>query len=212
MSTMIKGLFILGFLRYVEMMLVIELDTSQVLAKVDVRYLSVALGMINKNWKDLDLKDQRVINMAKALSPSYVRLGGTGADLAIFNDTKEASRSSNSIHDMQTYDNKQSNTCEDLDFKMHKLRENFTITREDWIDINEFAKKVNWTLLFDVNVILKRKDGCWNSTNFRQLLKFSSSQKYAPIAWELGNLYFTYLPFYFRHFNYYRMLDVEIRK
>ena len=88
-TCMISSLFLIIFLSSnVEMTSVVKIDTSKIIAQVDERYLSVALGMINKNWKQLDLNNQRVINMAKALAPAFVRLGGTGADLATFNDSE----------------------------------------------------------------------------------------------------------------------------
>ena len=178
-----------------EMTAVINIDTSKVLAQVDERFLSVALGMINKNWKQLDLNNARVINMAKALSPAFLRLGGTGADLATFNKT----RMSNDIRQLDRFGNRSQkdgnakhrtkDECDEIELKLHKSRKNVTITQNDWIDLNLFTKKVNWTLLFDVNAILKRADGCWDSSNFKKLLEFSSSLGYSPIAWELGMIY-----------------------
>ena len=189
----ISSLFlILALSSNIEMTSIVNIETNKVLAQVDERYLSVALGMINKNWKQLDLNNPRVINMAKALSPAFIRLGGTGADLATFNQTK----SSNEVSELKTYkdvslenNNRNYKDCRELRQKFQKNRKNITITREDWIDLNLFTNKVNWTLLFDVNVILKRADGCWNSNNFQELLKFSSGLNYGPIAWELGIIY-----------------------
>ena len=95
----ISSLFlILALSSNIEMTSIVNIDTNKVLAQVDERYLSVALGMINKNWKQLDLNNARVINMAKALSPAFLRLGGTGADLATFNKT----RMSNDIRQLKT--------------------------------------------------------------------------------------------------------------
>lgn len=167
---------------HVNMTILVNLNTTNVLTSVDTRYLSIALGMINKNWKQLDFNNRKVINMAKALSPAYVRLGGTGADLAIFNDTEI----SNEIYKSHKNYVEQSGVCKDIDTRLHRMRTNFTITKEDWTSLNEFTRNVNWTLLFDVNVILKRSENCWDSSNFQKLLKFSSSMGYSPIAWELG--------------------------
>ena len=180
---------ILALSSNIEMTSIVNIETKKVLAHVDERYLSVALGMINKNWKQLDLNSPRVITMAKALSPAFIRLGGTGADLATFNQTK----SSNEVSELKTdkdvsleNNNRNYRDCRDISQQLQKKRKNITITRDDWIDLNRFTAKVNWTLLFDVNVILKRADGCWNSNNFQELLKFSSGLNYGPIAWELG--------------------------
>ena len=180
---------ILALSSNIEMTSIVNIETNKVLAQVDERFLSVALGMINKNWRQLDLHNPRVINMAKALSPAFIRLGGTGADLATFNQTK----SSNEVSELKTdkdvsleNNNRNYRDCRDISQQLQKKRKNITITRDDWIDLNRFTAKVNWTLLFDVNVILKRADGCWNSNNFQELLKFSSGLNYGPIAWELG--------------------------
>ena len=182
-------MFIFGLCCHVDMTTVVDLDTTKILTSVDTRYLSIALGMINKNWKQLDFSNRRVINMAKALSPAYVRLGGTGADLAIFNDSEISNEANNFKHHIDNSHKgniERPDTCKDLDIKLHKIRKNVTITKEDWISLNEFTKKVNWTLLFDVNVVLRRSDSYWDSSNFQKLLKFSSSLGYSPIAWELG--------------------------
>ena len=194
-TCMISSLFLIIFLSSnVEMTSVVKIDTSKIIAQVDERYLSVALGMINKNWKQLDLNNQRVINMAKALTPAFVRLGGTGADLATFNDSEtqdsnEINKFRNPKDSLSKHKAREVNGCEDLNLKLQKVRKNFTITKDDWMDLNVFAQKVNWTLLFDVNVILKRSDGCWDSSNYQKLLEFSSNLRYGPIAWELGIFY-----------------------
>ena len=186
---------------------VVELDTTELLTKVDPRYLSVALGMLHKNWKQLDFSNQRVINMARALSPAYVRLGGTGADLAIFDESLgnqipqkskiELKHTKYVTHGLQLNQINKGRDCEKLN--LLNPRKNFTFSKEDWIGLNNFTKNVNWTLLFDVNAVLKRSDGCWSSSNFRKLLNFSSSLGYKSIAWELGIIYklrlFIFSPF-----------------
>ena len=86
----VSSLFlILALSSNIEMTSIVNIETNKVLAQVDERYLSVALGMINKNWKQLDLNNPRVINMAKAILPEFIRLGGFGADLATFNPLQE---------------------------------------------------------------------------------------------------------------------------
>ena len=211
-TCMISSLFLIIFLSSnVEMTSVVKIDTSKIIAQVDERYLSVALGMINKNWKQLDLNNQRVINIAKALAPAFVRLGGTGADLATFNDSE--TQDSNVINKFRSpkdslskHKAREVNGCEDLNLKLQKVRKNVTITKDDWMDLNVYAHKVNWTLLFDVNVILKRSDGCWDSSNYQKLLEFSSNLRYGPIAWELG-IFINYIAFILINICYYRYIS-----
>ena len=56
------------------------------MAEVDPKFLSVAIGsrLVAENWKNFDFKSTKLLNMAKALSPAYFRLGGTSADLLYF--------------------------------------------------------------------------------------------------------------------------------
>ena len=56
------------------------------LCEVDARFLSVAIDshLIAERWKDFDFSSKRVLNMARALAPAYLRIGGTAADLLTF--------------------------------------------------------------------------------------------------------------------------------
>ena len=64
----------------------IAIDLTQCVTQVDPRFLSVALDshIVAEGWKNFDFKSPRVLNMARALSPAYLRLGGTAADLLFF--------------------------------------------------------------------------------------------------------------------------------
>ena len=69
-----------------EEILELEIDLSNVVAKVDPKFLSVAIGsrLVAENWKNFDFKSTKLLNMAKSLAPAYFRLGGTSADLLYF--------------------------------------------------------------------------------------------------------------------------------
>jgi hypothetical protein len=69
-----------------EEILELGIDLSKVVANVDPKFLSVAIGsrLVAENWKNFDFKSTKLLNMAKALSPAYFRLGGTSADLLYF--------------------------------------------------------------------------------------------------------------------------------
>ena len=58
----------------------------------------------------------------------------------------------------------------------------------DWILLNEFAQYVNWSILFDVNVLIRNKEkDRWSPSNARKLMKFSVLRGYTNLTWELGN-------------------------
>lgn len=62
-----------------------------------------------------------------------------------------------------------------------------TLIFQDWININEFAQRANWSILFDVNVLKRNKKNKWSRTNAKRLLEFSHKRGYDTISFELGN-------------------------
>ena len=78
----------------------LSIDVFTKVAQVDPKFLSVAIDshVVAERWKNFDFHSDRVLNMAKALAPSYLRLGGTAADLLTF---KEKLSSKESIGNVQ---------------------------------------------------------------------------------------------------------------
>ena len=79
-------LFVIGANENFKICLIWDLLTFKVVAEVDSKFLSLAIGsrLVAENWKNFDFKSTKLLNMAKALSPAYFRLGGTSADLLYF--------------------------------------------------------------------------------------------------------------------------------
>ena len=128
--------------------------------------------------------------MARALSPAFLRIGGTAADLLRFQEksffeplsNESATIASGSDSCYCTSDRREdAHSCE------KKVRRNFTMTGHDWMQINEFAIKSNLKILFDLNVLRRDSRGQWSTSNAKKLLKFSSKLGFNSIAWELGN-------------------------
>ena len=70
------------------------LDMEGVLYEVDPEFLSVTIGasQMRSNWSAaINFTAPRVINMAKGLNPAMLRVGGTSADLLLFNETTNIS-------------------------------------------------------------------------------------------------------------------------
>ncbi|ESO97017.1 hypothetical protein LOTGIDRAFT_231761 [Lottia gigantea] len=147
---------------------------------VSERFLSVtfscSLFRHKHTSKHFPLRSKKMKTLARELSPSYLRVGGTLCDFLIFNMTEDTT----------------------LRFKPHKPRyiqingewidanTNFTMTPYDWDLLNIFAMESGWDLIFDFNVFL-RKNGQWDPTNAIELLKYTIQQGYKPAGYELGN-------------------------
>ena len=66
----------------------IEIDSTKVWSEVSPKFLSVAIDshLIAERWKNFDFEAKKLQEMAKALSPAILRLGGTAADLLYFKE------------------------------------------------------------------------------------------------------------------------------
>ena len=65
---------------------------------------------------------------------------------------------------------------------------NFTMTVQQWDDVNKFVETVGWEFVFGLNALLRSPypNGSWDSHNARTLLSYSTSRNYT-VQWELGN-------------------------
>ena len=75
--------------------------------EVDPRFLSVAIDshLIAQRWKNFDFSSKKVLNMAKALSPAFLRIGGTAADLLNFQINSPSKQQPIQIYEKIVYDN-----------------------------------------------------------------------------------------------------------
>ena len=65
------------------------LDVSAPISVVDPQFLSVTIsvGNIRYNWTTINFTAPRILNMARALNPAMLRVGGTSGDYLSFNAT-----------------------------------------------------------------------------------------------------------------------------
>ena len=65
---------------------------------------------------------------------------------------------------------------------------NFTMTPQQWDEVNKFVETVGWDFVFGLNALLRTPypNGSWDSDNGRMLLSYSTSKNYT-VQWELGN-------------------------
>lgn len=52
--------------------------------------------------------------------------------------------------------------------------------------LNELAAGSGFTILFDLNCLIRNDDGSWNTNNAEELISFSERHNLSVI-WELGN-------------------------
>ena len=154
--------------------------------EVSEQYLSVAIdaGDIRRNWKGINFTAAQVINLAKALYPAMLRVGGTSEDFIIFDDDSELQRG----RDFNVNETK-SDVCDDkTECKLQPQTSNFTMNTSQWDAVNEFVEAVGWDFIFGLNVLLRKPwpNGTWDSHEAEQLLTYTTSKGY-NVNWELGN-------------------------
>ncbi|NWU68639.1 HPSE Heparanase, partial [Pterocles burchelli] len=150
------------------------------------------------------LSNRKLRALATALSPGFLRFGGTETDFLIFNPNKDSTSEEKNLWELQA----QQEACgsrsafaavekvllaqwpsqEKLILAEHKRKKhkNTTITGNTLDILYSFANCSGFHLIFGLNALL-RKDGLqWDSSNARALLDYCAWQGY-NISWELGN-------------------------
>jgi heparanase 1 len=153
----------------------LKISTNKAISNISDKFLSVAIdtGQIRNNFGKLNFTSTKVENLAKALSPCYLRVGGTASDFLKF------SPSSNNSQHYKQYDIFSSGPDPN-----EKPFVNFTMSAEQWDQLNIFVAKVDWSLIFDLNSML-RKNGNWSPENAQLLLNYTSMKGYKIAGWEL---------------------------
>ncbi|KAM8828330.1 heparanase [Spinachia spinachia] len=184
-----------------------EADVSAGIRRVEPRFLSVTIdASLASEEKFVSLlSSTKVRTLAKALSPSFLRFGGTRQDFMVFSPQKVQAGSSarrlfngssaegscdrrelpSSLEDKLKRDWTQQLVTlmrEDLQGKYRRVK--FT---EDTVDLlHSFASCSGMDLIFGLNALLRSADNSWNGSNAGLLLQYCESRRY-PVSWELGN-------------------------
>ncbi|GJQ65491.1 hypothetical protein Trydic_g7595 [Trypoxylus dichotomus] len=146
------------------------------------KFLSVALdsSMIADGFSKFDMKSERLRNMMKNLSPGYLRIGGTMADRLIF--------VTNYLQTEKYFINQQDGSnCayEELQCSLES-RPNFTLSDREWLKLYNLAFTTGFTILFDLNALLRKEDGSWDYENAEKFIQFSNDNN-MDVIWQLGN-------------------------
>ncbi|XP_013873662.1 heparanase [Austrofundulus limnaeus] len=181
--------------------LVLDLDLSAVLRRVDQRFLSVTIdaSLASDERFMLLLRSQKLRTLAKALSPAFLRFGGTSQDFMVFNPQRSRQLDAGLTSE---------ESCSDVQLPWwieSRLKEDWTLQQLILLKEEQQRKyrKVHFTeltvdmllsftrcsglqLIFGLNALLRTADNNWNSSNARSLLQYCESKQY-NMSWELGN-------------------------
>ncbi|XP_029564775.1 heparanase isoform X1 [Salmo trutta] len=183
----------------------LNVDLSRVLKKVNGRFLSVAIdaSLVAEEKFMYLLTSPKLRTLAKALSPAFLRFGGTRQDFMTFNPTF---LHSNENHNNSVFD--ADDICERLELPPlleKRLKQEWTLQEVllDKEDLQRKYRSVKFTecavdllysftncsgldLIFGLNELLRTSGNSWDSSNARTLLQYCESKQYS-MSWELGN-------------------------
>ncbi|KAH0558088.1 heparanase-like [Cotesia glomerata] len=145
---------------------IIDTD-SKLLQKTSERYLS--FGLDSSNLRDMTIfpvKKDKFVNLARYLSPAFVRVGGTSADCLFFDENVPSEKATSPVDGQDI--------------------SNFTLAADDYLTVYQFTKKAQLRMMFDLNALIRNPDGSWNDSNARDIINFSKGHS-MEVDWQLGN-------------------------
>ncbi|XP_003383078.1 PREDICTED: heparanase-like [Amphimedon queenslandica] len=159
----------------------ISLDAPYRIVADDFLSVTIDAGSISRNWSDIDFTATKIINMAKALVPVTLRVGGTSQDFLIFDPNKQEEEEEEG--QKEEIITRKGTLSTSFDWFADS---NFYMSPSQWDAVNEFTKAVGWKFIFGLNQRLQDSNGSWNSTNAELLIDYTLKKNYA-VDWELGN-------------------------
>lgn len=163
-----------------------RLEGARVVARVEPRFLSIAVDasqVAGGNWWSADGRKEllvgstrvapfdfgrpRLLHLAQALAPAYLRVGGTEADRLSYD------LSPDSLPDGQD----------------GRAGDALWLSRAQWDALNAFVGEAGLSLMFTANAGPVARDGvgAWKPSHLLPLLRYSAQRGYDVPVWELGN-------------------------
>nr|XP_046232068.1 heparanase isoform X2 [Scatophagus argus] len=176
------------------------MDPSAAIRRVDPRFLSVTIdaSLASEEKFMFLLGSPKIRTLARALTPAFLRFGGTRQDFMVFSPRRHQPHSGSTA----------GQPCEDLELPSwleDRLKSQWTeqqviLMREErqrkyrrvkfteyTVDLlYSFTNCSGMDLIFGLNALLRTADNTWNSSNARSLLQYCESRRYR-MSWELGN-------------------------
>ncbi|XP_034566332.1 heparanase isoform X2 [Notolabrus celidotus] len=181
--------------------LTVVLDLSSLVRRVDLRFLSVTVdaSLASEEKFMFLLGSSKLRMLSRALTPSFLRFGGTRQDFMVFTPQRSLQQDSGSSAAL---------TCDKLELPPwleERLKKEWThqqvlLMREDLrrkyrrvkftentVDmLHSFTNCSGMDLIFGLNALLRTADNVWNGSNAGSLLQYCESRGYR-MSWELGN-------------------------
>ncbi|XP_010875572.2 heparanase isoform X1 [Esox lucius] len=190
---------------------ILNVDLSGVFKRVNERFLSVAIdaSIVAEEKFIYLLTSPKLRTLARALTPAFLRFGGTTQDFMIFNP---AFQLFNTHHTNSVFEPgecvRNGDICERLELPPlleERLKQEWTLQKvhlqnEDLqkkyrsITFTEYTVDLLYSftncsgldLIFGLNELLRTAGNTWDSSNARALLQYCESKQYS-MSWELGN-------------------------
>ncbi|KAM9338732.1 heparanase [Symphorus nematophorus] len=179
---------------------VVSVDVSAVLRRVEKRFLSVTIdaSLAEEEKFMFLLSSPKIRALARALSPAFLRFGGTRQDFMVFTPHRPPSDSAFTAG--QSCDEQELPSWLEVRLKKEWVQQQENLRREDLqrkfrrvkfteytVDLlHSFTNCSGMDLIFGLNALLRTADNTWNSSNARSLLQYCESRQYR-MDWELGN-------------------------
>ncbi|XP_029282733.1 heparanase, partial [Cottoperca gobio] len=177
----------------------LQLDHSAVIRCVERRFLSVTVdASLASEEKFMSLlSSPKIRTLAKALTPAFLRFGGTRQDFMVFTPQRlhqDSATTADPSCDLRLPSwledrLKKSWTQQQLVLMREDLQRKFSRVKftEYTVDLlHSFTNCSGMDLIFGLNALLRTADNTWNSSNARSLLQYCESRRYR-MSWELGN-------------------------
>ncbi|XP_027882002.1 heparanase [Xiphophorus couchianus] len=175
----------------------LDLDLSAVLRRVDPRFLSFTIdaSLASEERFMLLLRSQRIRTLATALSPAFLRFGGTKQDFMVFSPQR-----SQQLDPGEPCSSVRLPWWVEQRLKQDWAQQQLVLTKEEQqnqynqihfteltVDLlHSFSSCCSLDLIFGLNALLRTAENSWNSSNARSLLGYCDSKQY-KMSWELGN-------------------------
>ncbi|KAM7392397.1 hypothetical protein PAMA_007489 [Pampus argenteus] len=178
----------------------VSADVSALIRRVDPRFLSVTIdaSLAAEEKFMFLLHSPKLRTLAKALTPAFLRFGGTRQDFMVFTPQRFHQLSSRFTAE-QSCDKLLPSWLEQR-LKKEWTQQQMSLMREDvqrkykqvkftesTVDLlHSFSDCSGMDLIFGLNALLRTADNTWNSSNACSLLQYCESRRYR-MSWELGN-------------------------
>nr|XP_032806724.1 heparanase-like [Petromyzon marinus]XP_032806725.1 heparanase-like [Petromyzon marinus]XP_032806726.1 heparanase-like [Petromyzon marinus] len=191
----------------------LNVDTSEALHALSPEFLSFAIdaSVVENGWIDF-LRHVRLVTLAKALTPAFLRFGGTRQDFLIF---QPESGSPSWVSGLTpSWENNEVRmeprvSCRPPLFSEAKIRrqrqraegllpgmlrderrktlKNITMTGASLDELLGFSSCSGLRLVFGLNALLRGPAGAWDHGNAWLILRHVHARGQDRVSWELGN-------------------------